>query len=123
MLQTNSTDDLVTVRTTERRGVPVVAVTGEVDSTTAWPMRSGLLDELDRGPRRLVVDLSGVRFIGSTGLRVLVEAIDRAQARGTAFAVAAGHRAVLMPMRITELDREVAVRPTVEDAVAAVLAP
>ncbi|QFZ19714.1 STAS domain-containing protein [Saccharothrix syringae] len=114
-------DTDTTVHTTRHRGTPVVVVTGEVDSTTVEPVREQVFDQLDRHPRGLVLDLSGVDFIGSTGLQMLAEAITRARDLGAVLAVAAEHRAVLLPMRITELDREIAVRRTVDQAVTAVL--
>lgn len=109
------------VDTTHHRGVPVLVVTGEVDSTSVEPIRAHLFDRLDRCPVRLVLDLTGVSFFGSTGLQLLTEAIARAEQRGTVLAVAAHQRAVLAPMQITALDREVAVCDTVEQAAAAVL--
>jgi anti-anti-sigma factor len=121
MLGRSSTDDTVTVDVTRYRGVPVLTVSGELDSTTVQPVRAGLFDQLDRGHRGLVVDLSGVTFMGSTGLQVLVDAIAHARRSGKVLAVTARHRAVLLPMRLTDLDRAVAVRATVHEAATAVL--
>ncbi|PSL51557.1 stage II sporulation protein AA (anti-sigma F factor antagonist) [Saccharothrix carnea] len=112
---------IATVDTIRHRDVPVVVVTGEVDSTTVDPVRVHLFDQLDRCPQGVVLDLSGVVFMGSTALQLLVESAGRAEHAGTSLAVVAQHRAVLMPMRITELDRVVAVHATVDQAVAAVL--
>ena len=109
-----------TVRTLEHDDIPVVVVAGEIDASTAHPVRARLTDVLDRRPSGLVVDLSDVRFIGSTGLQLLLEAALRSRRMGTELAVAANRRAVLRPMEITDLDRQVAVHPSVEQAVAAV---
>ncbi|QQQ73475.1 STAS domain-containing protein [Saccharothrix sp. 6-C] len=121
MLDTSSKNDIVTVEATSYRGVPVLAVRGELDSTTIQPLRTGLSDQLDQRPPGLVLDLSGVTFMGSTGLQALADAIVRSRQSGTVLAVAAGHRAVLLPIGLTGLDGAVVVRPTVHDAVAAVL--
>ncbi|MEU4740927.1 STAS domain-containing protein [Actinosynnema sp. NPDC023658] len=115
------TTDVTTVRTTHHRGVPVVVVTGEVDSTTVEPVRTQLFTELDRRPSGLVVDLSGVGFIGSTGLHLLAEAITRAARLEIPLAVVAEHHAVRRPMQITQLDRAVTVCVAVDEAVTAVL--
>ncbi|ROP41773.1 STAS domain-containing protein [Saccharothrix texasensis] len=117
----SDTAQATAVDTTYHRDVPVLAVIGEVDSTSVEPIRAHLLDRLDRSPARLVLDLTGVSYFGSTGLQLLTEAIARAEQRGTILAVAAHQRAVLTPMQITALDREVAVCDTVEQAAAAVL--
>ncbi|WP_447002142.1 STAS domain-containing protein [Saccharothrix isguenensis] len=115
------TTGIATVDTTPHHDVPVVVVTGEVDSTSVDPVRVHLFDQLDRCPRSVVLDLSGVVFLGSTALQLLVESATRAERAGTALVVVANHRAVLLPMRITELDRVVAVHATVDQAVTAVL--
>lgn len=112
--------EIATVRTTRHRSVPVVVVTGEIDSTTIPPVQAHLYGELDRRPRGLVVDLSGVDYFGSTGLQLLTEVVRRAERDGTALALVARRRAVLLPMRITELDREVVVCDTIDQAVTAV---
>ncbi|GAA1288355.1 STAS domain-containing protein [Saccharothrix xinjiangensis] len=122
MLRTADATAVATAVATHHRGTPVVVMTGEVDSTTVEPVRHHLFDQLDLRPPGLVVDLSGVSFIGSTGLHVLTEAATRAELSGTTLAVVARHRAVLLPMRLTRLDREVTVCDTVDQAVTAVSA-
>ncbi|MFN2495815.1 MAG: STAS domain-containing protein, partial [Pseudonocardiaceae bacterium] len=55
-----------------RRGVVVCTVWGEIDMTTA-PLLAEKLQQPGQ-PRHLLIDLSGVTFIGSHGLLALVEA-------------------------------------------------
>ena len=52
-------------------GVVTVTVVGEVDTFTAPVLRSTLDSQLEQSPRELVIDLSGVQFLGSAGLAVL----------------------------------------------------
>ncbi|HUY30153.1 MAG TPA: STAS domain-containing protein [Acidimicrobiales bacterium] len=60
--------------TVERRGdVPVVMARGEVDVSTAPALRTELLSVGDGAPF-VVVDLSGVTFLDSTGLGALIAA-------------------------------------------------
>ena len=58
----------------ERDGAVVVRLAGELDLYNAHAVRDQLLAAAERGPERLVVDLSGLTFIDSTGLGVLIEA-------------------------------------------------
>jgi anti-sigma B factor antagonist len=51
-------------------GVPVLVVVGELDFATA-PGLSGRIVSVGRRARALIVDLSGVDFCDSTGLRAL----------------------------------------------------
>ena len=58
-------------------GDGVVAVAGELDAATAGQ----LTRRLSAPPAVRVIDLSGVTFIDASGLRVLVDACDRAASR------------------------------------------
>ena len=60
----------------------VVSVTGEVDSFTAPALEQELEWVLGDGASNAVVDLAGVGFIDSTGLRVLLKALPRFEQRG-----------------------------------------
>jgi anti-sigma B factor antagonist len=63
-------------------GVATVVLDGELDIATA-PMLDTKLAEVERnGSGTLVLDLAGVRFIDSTGLRSLLSARQRAEAAG-----------------------------------------
>jgi len=54
-------------------------VNGEVVLETAEQLRAALDEVIDGGADRLVVDLSGVEFIDSSGLAALIAAATRAQ--------------------------------------------
>ena len=58
----------------EYKRVTVVTVTGRVDSVTYGEFESALQAELEQGRVNIVLDFSGVEFISSAGLRVLVNA-------------------------------------------------
>ena len=82
----------------------VVHVVGEVDMASVAVMKESLLDACaDAGPSgRVVADLTGVTFFGSTGLAVLAEAYSRCDAAGVTFTVAASG-SVLRILRIVGL--------------------
>ena len=84
-------------------GTVVVAAVGEVDAFTAAPLRSLLDVLLERQPPELVLDLSGIRFLGSAGLAVLVEAQKSAKVRDVALRLIATNRAVIRPLEVTGL--------------------
>ena len=61
---------------------PTVVVEGEVDVATAPFLRDELYRLIENGANWVVVDLSGMDFIDSTGLGVFVGALKRAREGG-----------------------------------------
>jgi anti-anti-sigma factor len=51
---------------------PVVMLSGEADPTTAAVLREMLAAQLDTGARLVTVDASGLSFLDSVSVRVLV---------------------------------------------------
>ncbi|HUY64256.1 MAG TPA: STAS domain-containing protein [Acidimicrobiales bacterium] len=66
----------------ERNGLPVLAVRGEVDVSTAPELRERLLGLAEQGRTVAVVDLSEVSFVDSTALGVLVSGVKRLRTAG-----------------------------------------
>jgi anti-anti-sigma factor len=101
-----------------RVGVTVVRVAGEVDICTCTSLREQLLRALDRGARRLVIDLEEVPFIDSSGLGCLAGAAHHAAASGRAIALAAPQGRVRRVIATTGLQRVIPVHDTLADALA-----
>ncbi|GGP54602.1 STAS domain-containing protein [Saccharothrix coeruleofusca] len=103
--------------TRERRGdAEVVTVAGEIDMATVEQLRSAVRAAHETDPRLLVVDLTGVGFLASTGLGALVEAHELC---GQALRVVAANRAVLRALGLVALDRVLVVHPTLDEALSA----
>ncbi|WP_084175363.1 STAS domain-containing protein [Actinokineospora spheciospongiae] len=86
-LQVN--DCLLDTTVARTAGWTTVQVKGEVDLLTAPALRAAVSDGLTRlpSPAVVVVDLTGVTFLGCTGIGVLVDAGLRARERGGAMVV------------------------------------
>jgi anti-sigma B factor antagonist len=97
----------------------VLAVRGEVDVYTAPALQEGLSTLLDAGARPVVVDLTGVGFLDSTGLGVLVAARTAAADSGRALPIACDHERILRLFKITGLDGVFEIYPSVDVAVRA----
>lgn len=63
-------------------GSALLSLEGELDLATATVLEECLSDLEDHGSTSLTVDLGGLAFIDSTGLRVLLQATARANGRG-----------------------------------------
>jgi anti-sigma B factor antagonist len=98
----------------------IVRLMGELDLYNAHVVREALLDQAAKGPERLVVDLSGVTFIDSTGLGVLIEARTALENR-RAFLLAAPGLETRRALEISGLDRHFAVHDSLDEALAAQL--
>ena len=68
---------------TRQQGVTVVSPSGRIDSTTSPVLDSHLLGLAKAGDHRVVIDFSGVDYISSAGLRVILSLAKRVkEARG-----------------------------------------
>ena len=74
------------------RGASVVSPHGEMDIATAPDVAAALDDA--RGAKALVLDLRGVEFIDTSGLRLIIAERQRAAAGGYEFAVVRGSHQV-----------------------------
>ncbi len=100
-------------------GVTVVTVEGEMDVYTSPTLRDRLSALLDDGTSTVVVDLSAVTFLDSTGIGTLVGALKRAEEQGGGLPVVCPQDRLLKLFRITGLDGVFTIRDTVAEAVAA----
>ena len=96
----------------------VVRLSGELDLYNAHEVRNVLVDEAARAPERVVVDLSGVEFIDSTALGVLIEARTKLANR-RAFLLAAPAVETRRALEISGLDRHFGLHDSVDDALGA----
>jgi anti-sigma B factor antagonist len=97
----------------------VVAAIGEVDVFTAPILDTELTRLVSDGKADLVVDLSRVDFLDSTGLSVIVKALARVREAEGSIAVVVTAERVAKVFRITGLDSLIPLHASVEAAVAA----
>ena len=107
--------EALTIRVRRDRGYAIVAVAGEVDIATVTRLRESLF-ELAASGRTLVVDLDQVSFIDSSGLAALVGAARRAAAHGASLRVACARPRTRQLFRLTGLDRQIPLAPTLDGA-------
>jgi anti-anti-sigma factor len=65
-----------------RDGVVVLGPRGRIDSVSSAELEAALLRHLEAGKTRLAVDLGGVEYISSAGLRVFLMLVKRLQGPG-----------------------------------------
>ena len=110
--------DLLTVDVGARGSAVVVSVSGELDLATVPVLRERLdgVPEVSSAPSPLVVDLSGLTFIGSAGLALLVDLNNQCVERGVLLALVANGTVVPRAIQVTALDQVFSVHPSLDDA-------
>jgi len=103
----------------ERSGVSVLSLEGEVDVSTAPKLREQLAALGESGRHRVVVDLSKVGFVDSTGLGVVVGGLKRARSAGGDLAVVCSHPHVRKVFDVTGLSQVFGVHDSLGEAVEA----
>jgi anti-anti-sigma factor len=70
------------VEATQIRSVPVFAITGEIDHSNASTLSTAVETPLTRGESVILLDLTGVDYIDSGGVSVLLSTVRRLRNRG-----------------------------------------
>jgi anti-sigma B factor antagonist len=105
------------VERTRSGGVEVVAVEGQIDIATSPRLIASLSEAVAETERSLVVDLSAVDFMDSTGLALLLNAHRRVLRRGFGFAIVCPRDALMRVFKLTDLVDTLRVCPDRESAV------
>jgi anti-sigma B factor antagonist len=113
MTEATGPDFEVTVQRSSRTAV--VQVAGELDLASA-PALADVLRSLEPPCDRVILDLSGLAFIDSTGLRLAIAEHRRAELDGFDFVVAGATEPILRVLRVTGLDVVLPMAPDVATA-------
>ncbi|QJS99174.1 STAS domain-containing protein [Streptomyces asoensis] len=98
-------------------GVRVVTVRGEIDHDVKSVLGQALLSEDSAAqPSRIVVDLSGVTFMDSSGINVFVTAHHAVSSTDGWLRIAAAQKPVLHVLRLVGIDALITCHPTIEQA-------
>jgi anti-sigma B factor antagonist len=97
----------------------VLPLEGEIDLHVSPNLTAALNRMIDKKPKQLVVDLSGVTYIDSAGLAALIEGMQKTEAYGGKFALAGLQETVRSIFEIARLDQIFRIFPNVDAALAA----
>jgi anti-anti-sigma factor len=103
----------------EREGVSVVRVEGPIDIASAIELRDLLGAQLAGPASRVLLDLSGVTLIDSSGVGVLVTAHRTADTIGARLALAGASATVGRVFELTRTNKLLRIYPSVGEALAA----
>ncbi len=97
----------------------VLPLEGEIDLHVSPRIATSLNQMIATKPKQLVVDMSQVSYIDSSGLAVLIEGMQNVAAYGGKFSLAALQEGVRPIFEIARLDQVFQIYPTVDAALAA----
>ncbi|GGM86921.1 hypothetical protein GCM10011609_24360 [Lentzea pudingi] len=111
--------DVLNTRIVTLGEVVVVELAGELDMLTFEEPLARVLEVLDQAPSGLAIDLRAVSFFGSSGINLLLTVQERAGRDGIPLGVVADQPAVLRPLAMTMVDRQLAMFTDRSDALLA----
>lgn len=97
----------------------VLALEGEIDLHVSPAIAASLSNMIEKKPKKLVVDLSGVTYVDSSGLAVLIEAMQKVGEQGSEFALSGLQESVRTIFEIARLDQVFRIFPNADAALAA----
>jgi anti-anti-sigma factor len=95
---------MVDINTQEMKRVDLISVEGRVDSNTSPELEKVLEERMDNGRYNLVLELSGVSYMSSAGLRALVSALRTCKKKGGNVVVATPSERVSEVLSLAGLD-------------------
>src|SRR3954471_13768613 len=97
----------------------VLTLDGALDLHVSPEVRASLREMIDKKPKRLVVDLSRVPYVDSSGLAVLIGAMQSLEHDGGVFMLAGAQEAVRIILESARLDQYFKLYPSVDAALGA----
>ena len=108
---------MVDVNVSVLENASVVEVNGRVDSMTAGQFGEGISAPIDEGYINIVLDLSGVDYMSSAGLREIVSALKKAKRAGGDIRISQPSDRVLEVLEMAGLDTIVQIYATQDEAI------
>jgi anti-sigma B factor antagonist len=105
------------ISSSDMRRVQLFEVIGRVDSTNAAELGSAMDKSVDDGKTNLVLDLGGVEYMSSAGLREMVRVLKRVKRTGGDLRIANPSERVREVLELAGLDSIFEIFPTQVEAV------
>lgn len=100
--------------TEKRQGVFVIGLDGDLDMSTSPQVRNTLLPLFRKGASHIIVDLSGVPYIDSSGIATFVEALQHSRKSDVRFTLAGAGQTVESIFDLAYLKNVFEMAPSVE---------
>jgi anti-sigma B factor antagonist len=108
--------DELRISVTSGPSFTLATLAGECDLHTGRQLRDVLTSEVSRGTRRMILDLSQLSFMDSTGMQVLLSVRTVLNVRGGTLALVSPQPVVARILELTGADQYIPVYGSLEDA-------
>ena len=108
----------VEIKTVNRGDATIVSITGRIDTATAPELELAINKEIEGGHRKILLDFSGVPYISSGGLRVLLATAKKLRNPGDKFALCSLSAEVHKILKLTGFTTIFSIYPSEGEALA-----
>ncbi|NER94895.1 MAG: STAS domain-containing protein [Symploca sp. SIO1B1] len=99
-----------------RENYQIFRLTGLLDAFSEAIFRKALSKQIDEGPKHVILDLSKIDFVDSSGLGALVQLVKKAQTEGGSLQIVTNPR-VTQTVKLVRLEKFLSLQPSVDIAV------
>jgi anti-sigma B factor antagonist len=110
--------NMVDITTANREGKTVLSVNGRIDTSTAPELEQAINKEIEHGNRKILLGFSGVSYISSGGLRVLLATAKKLKNPGDKFGICSLSPEVLKILKLAGFTSIFSIYPSEGEALA-----
>ncbi|SDU19954.1 anti-sigma B factor antagonist [Desulfobacula phenolica] len=104
------------IKSEEKNNIGVIIVEGEIDMLTSPGLRNKLVPYFKKKVKGIIVDLSGVLFMDSSGIATLVEGLQWSKKNNKDFILTGLGTNVLNSLSLTKLDNAFDIKTDIDGA-------
>jgi len=102
-------------------GIRIIGISGRIDATTSKDVEAALNASVDQNQSKIVIDLAGVEYISSVGLRVLLATLKKQRQKQGQLKLASLQPFVREVFEVTGFTKLFSIHPSRDDAVKSLL--
>jgi len=106
------------ITTTSKNNATILSITGRIDTATAPELEQAINKEIDTGHRQILLNFSGVSYISSGGLRVLLATAKKLKTPGDKFGICGLSQEVLKILKLAGFTSIFSIYPSEGEALA-----
>ncbi len=107
------------IKSSEKDNVGIILVEGDIDMFTSPGLRDTLVPMFEKGLKGIIVNLSGVSFMDSSGIATLVEGLQWSKKVDKAFVLTGLGANVMNALSLTKLEKVFTINEDVDSALQA----